>query len=49
MRDISERSMTEGTIETFDGAENPRARQILQTMVRRRHDFVREVEASDAE
>ena len=49
MWDIIGGSVTEGAIETFDGAENPRARQILQAMARHRHDFVREVEPSDAE
>ncbi|MDA0341750.1 MAG: dioxygenase [Proteobacteria bacterium] len=49
MRDISERSLTEAAIETFDDAESPRAQEVLQALVHHLHAFVREVEPSDAE
>ena len=49
MRDFDERNLTEAVIERFDNCNNPRLQRVLASLVRHLHDFVRDVEPSEAE
>jgi hypothetical protein len=49
MRDLNEDSITAAVLERFDETPDPRLHQILQSLVRHLHGFVREVEPSFAE
>jgi len=49
MRDLNEDSLTEAVLARFDETRDPRLHQILQSLVRHLHGFVRDVEPSFAE
>lgn len=49
MRDLNEDSITEAVLERFASTPDPRLRQVLQSLIRHLHGFVREVEPSFAE
>lgn len=49
MRDLNEDSITAAVLERFASTPDPRLRQVLQSLVRHLHGFVREVEPSFAE
>jgi hydroxyquinol 1,2-dioxygenase len=49
MRDLNEDSITAAVLARFDETPDPRLHQILQSLVRHLHGFVREVEPSFAE
>ena len=49
MRDFDEHNLTEAVIRRFDACDNPRLRQVMTSLVRHLHDFVREIEPSEAE
>src|SRR5690554_2328322 len=44
MRDFNEHSITEAVVERFAQAPDPRLREIMQSLVRHLHDFVRDVQ-----
>ncbi len=46
MRDFDENSLTEAVIARFGETPDPRLRQVMQSLVRHLHDFVRDVEPS---
>jgi len=46
MRDFDENSITDAVLERLAGAEDPRLRQVAQSLVRHLHAFVRDVEPS---
>jgi len=48
-RDFNERSITDAVVERFATTPNPRLKQILTSMVRHAHDFVRDVELTQDE
>jgi hydroxyquinol 1,2-dioxygenase len=45
-RDFDERSITQAVIDRFADTPDPRLKQIMQSLVRHAHDFVRDVELS---
>lgn len=49
MRNFDEHNLTEAVLERFDGCDDPRLKRVLQSLVRHLHDFVREVEPTEAE
>ncbi len=49
MRNISYDNITDTVIQAYAGAENERVREILTVMIRRLHDFVREVKLTPEE
>jgi catechol 1,2-dioxygenase len=49
MRNVSETTVTEAVTSKFDGCDNPRLKQIIGSLVRHLHGFVREIEPTDAE
>jgi hydroxyquinol 1,2-dioxygenase len=44
MRNFDENNITDAVIERFQGATNPRVRQVSEALVRHLHNFLREVE-----
>ncbi len=46
MRDFNENTITDAVIERFSAAENPRTKQICESLVRHLHEFVREIRPS---
>ena len=48
-RDIREESLTGAVLATMKGAQNPRARAVLNAMTRHLHAFLEEVQPSEAE
>jgi hydroxyquinol 1,2-dioxygenase len=46
MRDLDENSITDAVLQRLAGAEDPRLRQVAQSLVRHLHAFVRDVEPS---
>jgi hydroxyquinol 1,2-dioxygenase len=46
MRNFDENNITTAVLERFDGAQNPRVRQISEALVRHLHEFIREIEPS---
>ena len=46
MRDFDENSITDAVLQRLAGAEDPRLRQVAQSLVRHLHAFVRDVEPS---
>ena len=49
MSDFTEQNLTDAVLARLDGATNPRFKQIMSSLVRHLHDFVRDVELSEAE
>lgn len=49
MRNLTEENITEAVINTFAKTENPRVKEILTSLVKHLHAFVREVELTEAE
>ena len=49
MRNVSEATITEAVTRKFYGCDNVRLKQIITSLVRHLHDFVREIEPNDAE
>lgn len=49
LRDFDERSITAAVVERFADVPNPRLKTILTSLVRHVHDFVRDVELTEAE
>jgi hydroxyquinol 1,2-dioxygenase len=48
-RDFNERSITDAVLERFANTPDPRLKQIMQSLVRHAHDFVRDVELTQDE
>src|SRR6185503_14594851 len=48
-RDFNEHSITDAVVERFANTPDPRLKQILQSLVRHAHDFVRDVELTQDE
>ena len=44
MRDFNEDNITAPVVESFQATPNPRLKQIMTSLVRHLHDFVRDVE-----
>ncbi len=49
MRDLNETSITDAVVERFAATPDPRLREVIQSLVRHLHGFVRDVEPSFAE
>lgn len=49
MRNLTEHNATDAVVAQFEGARDPRLKQILTSLIRHVHDFVREVELTEAE
>jgi catechol 1,2-dioxygenase len=49
MRNLTEQNITEAVLTTFDHTPNPRLKQILTSLVKHLHAFVREVELTEEE
>lgn len=49
MRDFTEHNITEMAIERMANAKNERLRQVMESLLRHLHDFVREVELTEEE
>jgi len=49
MQNLNEENITEAVIETFHGTENARLKEIMTSLVKHLHAFVREVELTEAE
>lgn len=49
MRNVSETSITQAVIRSFDGAADPRTRQVIAALVQHLHDFAREVKLTPGE
>jgi hydroxyquinol 1,2-dioxygenase len=49
MRDFDEHTITEAVVERFGATPDPRLREVIQSLVRHLHGFVRDVEPSFAE
>lgn len=49
MRNLTEENVTEAVINTFANTENPRVKEILTSLVKHLHAFVREVELTEEE
>lgn len=49
MRNLTEQNITEAVVDTFTNAQNPRVKEILTSLVKHLHAFVREVELTEAE
>jgi hydroxyquinol 1,2-dioxygenase len=47
--DFTESNLTDAVLARLDGASNPRFKQIMSSLIRHMHDFVREVELTEAE
>lgn len=49
MRNLTEENITEAVVNTFANTENPRVKEILTSLVKHLHAFVREVELTEEE
>src|SRR6202035_3426089 len=49
MREFTEETLTEGVVARLARCEDPRFRQIMTTLIRHLHGFIREVELTEAE
>ena len=49
MSDFTENNLTDAVLARLEGASNPRFKQIMSSLIRHAHDFVREVELTEAE
>lgn len=49
MRDMTETNLTEAVLDRLAGATDPRFRQVMTSLLRHLHTFVREVELTEAE
>ncbi len=49
MSDFTENNLTDAVLARLDGASNPRFKQIMSSLIRHAHDFVRDVELTEAE
>jgi catechol 1,2-dioxygenase len=49
MRNLTEQNVTDVVTHTFDNTDNPRLKEILTSLVKHLHAFVREVELTEAE
>lgn len=49
MRNVSETSITQAVVHSFDGAADPRTREVVAAMVRHLHAFAREVKLTPEE
>lgn len=49
MTDFTETNLTEAVLARLDGAPNPRFKQIMSSLIRHMHDFVRDVEMTEEE
>ena len=49
MRNVTEHNITDAVLATMAAATDPRAKQVMSSLVRHLHDFVREVELTQAE
>ena len=49
MRNMTARELTDVVVARYAGTPNPRLRLILQSLIRHMHDFVRDVELTEAE
>ncbi len=49
MRQLNEDNVTDAVIATFANAPNPRLKEVMTSLIRHLHDFVREVEPTEAE
>lgn len=49
MRNLTEHNATDAVVAQFEGARDPRLKQILTSLIRHVHDFAREVELTEAE
>ena len=49
MSDFTENNLTDAVLARLDGASNPRFKQIMSGLIRHMHDFVRDVELTEAE
>lgn len=49
MRNLTEQNVTDVVTHTFDNTQNPRLKEILTSLVKHLHAFVREVELTEAE
>jgi len=49
MRDMTETNLTEAVLDRLGGATDPRFRQVMTSLLRHLHTFVREVELTEAE
>jgi catechol 1,2-dioxygenase len=49
MRDLTEATATEAVVGQLAGCDSPRLKQVMASLVRHLHAFVREIEPSDAE
>ena len=49
MSDFTESNLTDAVLARLDGAENPRFKQIMASLIRHMHEFVRDVELTEGE
>ena len=49
MSDFTESNLTDAVLARLDGASDPRFKQIMSSLIRHMHDFVRDVELTEAE
>ena len=49
MRDMTEANLTDAVLAKLAGATNPRFQQVMSSLLRHLHAFVREVELTEAE
>ncbi len=49
MSDFTANNLTDAVLARLDGASNPRFKQIMSSLIRHMHDFVRDVELTEAE
>lgn len=49
MRNIDQHSITAAVVDSFDGCDSPRVKQVMTSLVTHLHDFAREVKLTEAE
>jgi hydroxyquinol 1,2-dioxygenase len=49
MRNIDEHTITDAVVRSFDRCDNPRLKEVMSSLVRHLHEFVREVRLTEAE
>lgn len=49
MRDLTEENLTEAVLERYEGSESERFKEVMQSLVKHLHSFVREVELTEEE
>ena len=49
MKNIDQHTITDAVVRSFDHCDNPRVKQIMTSLVRHLHDFVRDVKLTEAE